>query len=165
MADKSFITKETLFHLHVYYSECYKVCYITHTAQWKLSHVHVCKCAGRQRKAWERMSVAASIPLFMPHTKAWHLQLATFFITGTFLYVISLSCSYLILKVILVCVRLKRMLASDKQGCDKGGNASFIQILISFYIQSEVMSRSAFSLLFFNKLKNHTISAVSKSHS
>lgn len=45
-------------------------------------------------------------------------------------------------------VRLKSVIASEKQVYDKGENISFIQILISFYIQSEVVLLSAFCLLF-----------------
>lgn len=41
-----------------------------------------------------------------------------------------------------VCVRLKSVIASDNQENDKSGNSAFFQILISFYIQSEVLSLS-----------------------
>lgn len=50
--------------------------------------------------------------------------------------------------------RFKSLIASEKQVYDKGENTSFIQILISFYIQSEVVPLSAFSLLFSVNLKN-----------
>ena len=36
-----------------------------------------------------------------------------------------------------VCVRLKGVIADDNQENDKSDNATFLQILISFYIQSE----------------------------
>lgn len=80
-----------------------------HTTQWRCNHV--CQCAGGLRMAWERMSVATSILSFMPHTKAFHLQLATFFITSRFLKIISSSYYDLILKVIfffLMCQAKKR---------------------------------------------------------
>lgn len=117
--------------------------FFLHTTQWRCSHVRVSKFVGGRKKAWERMSVVASTPLFMPHTKAWHLQLAISFIISMVLYIISSSCCYLILKVTL-CARLKRMISSDKLVLHKGENASFIQILISFYIQSEVVTLYAF---------------------
>lgn len=46
-----------------------------------------------------------------------------------------------------VCVRLKVVIASDNQENDQSDNASFIQILISFYIQSEVVSLCLPSIL------------------
>ena len=39
-----------------------------------------------------------------------------------------------------VYVRLKSVIASDNQENDKSENAAFFQILIAFYIQSEVLS-------------------------
>lgn len=36
-----------------------------------------------------------------------------------------------------VCVRLKGVIADDNQENDKSDNTAFLQILISFYIQSE----------------------------
>lgn len=39
-----------------------------------------------------------------------------------------------------VCVRLKSVIATDNQENDESGNATFFQILISFYTQSEVVS-------------------------
>lgn len=44
------------------------------------------------------------------------------------------------------------MIASDKLVLHKGENASFIQILISFYIQSEVVTLYAFLSSHFSKL-------------
>lgn len=58
------------------------------------------------------------------------------------------------LKWLLFHVRFKSLIASEKQVYDKGENTSFIQILISFYIQSEVVPLSAFSLLLSVNLKN-----------
>lgn len=55
------------------------------------------------------------------------------------------------------------MIASDKLVSHKGENASFIQILISFYIQSEVVSLSFFSS-HFSKLTK-TVMVLFQSHS
>lgn len=56
------------------------------------------------------------------------------------------------------------MIASENLVYDKGENISFFQILISFCIQSEVMSLSVYFLIFFSKLiKNFFDLNVSKS--
>lgn len=38
-----------------------------------------------------------------------------------------------------MCDRLKRVITTEKQEDNKSSNAAFFQILISFYIQSEVV--------------------------
>lgn len=50
------------------------------------------------------------------------------------------------------------MIASENQVSEQDENAPFIQILISFYIQSEVVTLSAFSIYFSVNLKNGVIS-------
>lgn len=97
------------------------------------------------------MSVATSIPWFMLHTKAWRLQLEASSTTSKFSSILSFSMPsffFYNVKMFCVCVRLKSVIASDNQENDKSYNASFIQLLISFYIQSEVASLSVSPSLF-----------------
>lgn len=97
------------------------------------------------------MSAATSIPWFMLHTKAWRLQLEASSTTSTFSSIFSFSMPsffFYNVEMFCVCVRLKSVIASDNQENDKSYNASFIQLLISFYIQSEVVSLSVSPSLF-----------------
>lgn len=64
-----------------------------------------------------------------------------FFLRAIIFFFIMWKCFFL-------CVRLKSVIASDNQENDKSYNASFIQLLISFYIQSEVVSLSVSPSLF-----------------
>lgn len=63
------------------------------------------------------------------------------FISLLFLHVICFyEFLFLTMWYFCVCVRLKSIIASDNRDTKRNENATFIQILISFYIQSEVVS-------------------------
>ncbi len=134
-----------------------KLNYVTHENHltrfqnsWDTFVFAFCFFAGKQRKAWEKTSVATSILWFMPHTKACRLQPAASSTTSELSSVLSPSMpvsfvavfSIIIVnwKLFYAWIRLKQV--SGEEENDRSGNAAFLQILISFYIQSEVASLS-----------------------
>lgn len=109
---------------------------------------HVQEDRGRPERRWVRLHLSPGLCFTQkPGVCSWRLPLQQVHFHPSFLS----PCHhffFIMWKCFFVCVRLKSVIASDNQENDKSYNASFIQLLISFYIQSEVVSLSVSPSLF-----------------